>query len=156
MKSSMARFVFALFGGIVISGCGGGAPSRPPLIELAPVTSEHRDKNGKFTLVISNGCTSRQWIDAKVEIDDEVVVHELFHIGVGDRFQHTDKRFKLALTPGEYRLRLSSLLNKTELHQTFRVDATTWGAYLSIGCPPANPEADAFVFSILDREFLWK
>ena len=97
-----------------------------------------------------------QWIDAKVEINDEVVVHELFHIGLEHRFQHTDKRFKLALTPGEYRLRISSLLNKTELRQTFQVDVTTWGAFLGIGCPPANPDADAFAFRILDREFLWK
>lgn len=143
------RFRFSICALTIAATLGCGTNASRPNIELVPVSSPLRDENGKFTLVVSNQCLSEPWLDAKIEIDGDVVVHDLFHIGKNDRVQHTGQRYTLRLEPGDHRLRVTSRLNRSELQKEFHVGEKSWGAYMALGCRSTG-------FHVLDQPFGWK
>jgi len=115
---------------------------------LPPPESKLLDPNGSFTLYVSNQSFAISPVDIQVEIDGEVVIREYFDVAN----QHNWKAFKLSLSPGQHKLKVSSVKGNAELSKEFDVTDEHWAVVDYWYYPKShyNPTPKKLTFDIQD------
>lgn len=84
---------------------------------LAKPSSKMLYPNGTFTLYVSNQSFAISPVDVTVEIDDELVISDYFAVGT----QHSFTPFRLSLSKGRHKIKISSQKGKAELSTEFEL-----------------------------------
>ena len=114
------------------------------------------DKNGNFTLYVSNQSFAVTPVDIQVYVNDQKVIERTFDV-TGERGmpQHNWIPFRFQADPGTYRLRVESKKGKALLNTTFEIKDKHWAAidYWNYPKNATRPEATGpkFTFTIQDQ-----
>jgi serpin B len=125
-----------------------GRVSNPAQTNVSQITKAQlpQDKNGNFTLYVSNQSFAVDPVDIKVYIDGKVATDQNFDVGTGKRRQHNWQTFQFQLADGAHRLRVESKKGQASLEEQFEVKGKRW-AILNYWSSPDTPKKFSFTVS---------
>jgi len=118
----------------------------PPVEDSAPTPAAPvAEKEGNFTLYVSNQSFDRETVDISVAIDGKKVVSQLFEV----KNQHNWIDFIVQLAAGEHKLQVFSTAGSTQLTKAFTTTARHW-AVVNYWCC-GEPDDPKFTFDLSDQ-----
>ncbi|MDH4203025.1 MAG: hypothetical protein OEV87_09030 [Phycisphaerae bacterium] len=113
------------------------------------------DKNGNFTLYVSNQSFAVNPVDIQVFVDGKKVISEKFDVNGGKMPQHNWIPFHFKVNPGNYDLRVESKKGKAVLNTSFEIKDKHWAVIDYWNYPKvtggAGPTPPSFTFNIQNK-----
>lgn len=106
-----------------------------------------QNKNGNFTLYVSNQSFTIPLVDIKIYIDGKIAVRRYFFVGL----QHSFEKFQFALPKGQHQILVKSLLGGTRLEKGFFIQEKHWASVFYWYYPGDESHSKSFSFEFQDH-----